>query len=90
MNEPKKVGVSPNQQACLQQLDALRDAVLRGEVTSVAFVTVGMGGAGSAFAGTDAGGLMLGIELLKGNIMQAISQPRPAPRSPILRPGRIG
>lgn len=82
--------LNPNQQACLRLLEIVKAQVVQGNIGTLGIITVGVAGAGTALAGSDAGGLMIGIEKLKLNIMANINGEQQAPRQrpAILRPGR--
>lgn len=84
MNDDKILNIGPNgpifadpgMAACINLLEQALVAARAGQVTSVALVTCMQGGFGAAFAGTQGAELNLGLDSLKRNILDAISNPK--------------
>jgi hypothetical protein len=66
----------PSVVACINLLEQALTAAKMGQITSVAIVSCMHGGFGAAFAGTQGAELNLGLDSLKKNIIEAISNPK--------------
>lgn len=74
------------QQEMLQFLENIRATIISGKVDCIALITTGADGINCGFSDGNAGGLMIGTELLKSAILNRVMAPAQR-RSPIIRPG---
>jgi hypothetical protein len=66
----------PSVVACINLLEQALAAAKLGQITSIGIVSCMHGGFGAAFAGTQGAELNLGLDSLKKNILDAISNPK--------------